>query len=91
MPFRLGLPVSSPDFRRLWARHDVREGVHGAKTFQHPRVGDIAVEWDAYPPRPPPGPLMIVYTPKPGHEERLRRLKAVADAGEPHEEEPPAV
>ncbi|WP_440067995.1 MmyB family transcriptional regulator [Streptosporangium sp. OZ121] len=44
--------IGSTGFRRLWARHDVREGVHGAKTFQHPRVGDIAVEWDAYPLQP---------------------------------------
>ncbi|MED7928145.1 helix-turn-helix transcriptional regulator [Nonomuraea sp. LP-02] len=79
------LSVSSPSFRRLWARHDVREGVHGAKTFRHPRVGDIAVEWDAYPLQPPPGPLLVVYTPKAGHEDRLHLLKAVTDTGEPHE------
>ncbi|MFC4529884.1 helix-turn-helix transcriptional regulator [Sphaerisporangium dianthi] len=76
------LSIGSADFRRLWARHDVREGVHGAKTIQHPRVGGIAVEWDAYPLQPPPGPLMIVFTPQPGHEERLRLLKVIADAGE---------
>ncbi|TKK89741.1 helix-turn-helix domain-containing protein [Herbidospora galbida] len=74
------LSVTSSEFRRMWARHDVREGVHGTKTFRHPHVGDIAVEWDAYPLEPPPGPLMVVFTPQPGHEERLRLLKVVADA-----------
>ncbi|WP_432928957.1 helix-turn-helix transcriptional regulator [Microbispora sp. CA-135349] len=79
------LSIGSPEFRRLWARHDVREIVHGTKTIRHPRVGDIAVEWDAYPLQPPPGPLMIVFTPKAGHEERLRLLKVIADAGEDRE------
>ncbi|MET8139656.1 helix-turn-helix transcriptional regulator [Sphaerisporangium sp. NPDC005288] len=76
------LSVSSPEFRRLWERHDVREAVHGAKTFPNPRVGDIAVEWDAYPLQPPPGPLLIVFTPEAGHEERLRLLKVITAAGE---------
>ncbi|MFI6458739.1 helix-turn-helix transcriptional regulator [Streptosporangium amethystogenes] len=83
------LSISNPEFRRLWARHDVREGVHGTKTIQHPRVGDIAVEWDAYPLQPPPGPLMIVFTPKAGYEERLRLLKVIADAGEDRGEPEP--
>nr|WP_062340603.1 helix-turn-helix transcriptional regulator [Herbidospora sakaeratensis] len=74
------LSLTSSEFRQMWARHDVREGVHGAKTFQHPHVGDIAVEFDAYPLQPPPGPLMVVFTPQPGYEERLSLLKAVADA-----------
>jgi transcriptional regulator with XRE-family HTH domain len=72
------LSISSAEFRRLWARHDVRESVHGAKTIRHPRVGDIAVEWDAYPLPGERGPLMIVMTPRPGHEERLRLLKVIA-------------
>ncbi len=32
------LSVRSPVFRRLWARNEVRESVHGAKTIRHPRV-----------------------------------------------------
>ncbi|MEO3814893.1 helix-turn-helix transcriptional regulator [Sphaerisporangium sp. B11E5] len=82
------LSIGSPEFRRLWARHDVREVAHGTKTIRHPRVGDIAVEWDAYPLQPPPGPLMIVFTPKAGHEQRIHLLKVIADAGEDCEPQP---
>lgn len=57
------LSITSVDFRRLWARHDVRERVQGSKTIAHPRVGDVAVEWDAYPLPGNDGPVMIVFTP----------------------------
>lgn len=73
------LSIRSPEFRRLWARHDVREN-HGTQVIRHPQAGDIAFEWDAYPLPGEPGPMMIVMTPKPGHEERLRSLKVVTDA-----------
>jgi transcriptional regulator with XRE-family HTH domain len=60
------LSVHSTEFRRLWARNEVREGVHGAKTIRHPRIGEIAMEWDAYPLQGATGPVMIVFTPQPG-------------------------
>nr|WP_255645425.1 helix-turn-helix transcriptional regulator [Actinoplanes polyasparticus] len=75
------LGIRSGEFRHLWARHDVRENIHGAKVIRHPRAGDIAVEWDAYALSGEVGPLLIVMTPQSGHEERLRLLKVVADAG----------
>ncbi|UOE43793.1 helix-turn-helix transcriptional regulator [Agromyces larvae] len=68
------LSVSSAEFRRLWARNEVRETVHGAKTVHHPRIGAIGVEWDAYPLLGATGPTMIVFTPQPGHEDRIRLL-----------------
>lgn len=71
------LSLRSSEFRRLWARNDVRDNVHGAKTIRHPRIGDIDVEWDAYPLRGTPGPTMIVFVPQPGHEDRLSLVSTV--------------
>lgn len=76
------LSLRSSEFRRLWARNEVRDNVHGAKTIRHPRIGDIDLEWDAYPLRGTPGPTMIVFVPQPGHEDRLNMLSTVM-AGQP--------
>ncbi|MBE1875697.1 helix-turn-helix transcriptional regulator [Myceligenerans pegani] len=72
------LSIQSAEFRRMWARHHVRESVHGAKTIRHPRIGEIDVEWDAYPIPGVPGAHMIVFAPQPGHEDRLQLLAAVS-------------
>ncbi len=60
------LSIRSAEFRRLWARHDVRESVSGTKTFRVPEVGDISLHWDTYPLPGNPGPVMLVYTAEPG-------------------------
>ncbi|WP_327000339.1 helix-turn-helix transcriptional regulator [Dactylosporangium sp. NBC_01737] len=60
------LSIRSPEFRRLWARHDVRESVSGSKTFRVPEVGDIVLDWDTYPLPGNPGPVMLVFTAEPG-------------------------
>lgn len=72
------LSVRSAEFRTLWARHDVRDHVEGGKTIRHPRVGDIDVEWDTY--SLAGGVTMIVMTPRPGHEDRLRLLALLTPA-----------
>jgi transcriptional regulator with XRE-family HTH domain len=75
------LSIRSADFRRLWARHDVRESVHGSKRFQHPRVGDLTLDWDTYPLPGSPGPVLLVYTAEPGSPDadRLQLLAALHD------------
>ena len=60
------LSIRSAEFRRLWARHDVRESVSGTKTFRLPEVGDIVLDWDTYPLPGSPGPVMLVFTAEPG-------------------------
>lgn len=74
------LSLRSSEFRRLWARNEVRDNVHGSKTIRHPRIGDIDVEWDAYPLRGMPGPMMIVFVPQSGHEDRLDLLGTITTA-----------
>ena len=36
----------SPEFARLWERHDVQAAPMLTKTFRHPVVGDITVDCD---------------------------------------------
>lgn len=73
------LSIRSAEFRRLWARHDVRESVSGTKTFRVPEVGDIVLDWDSYPLPGNPGPVMLVYTAEPGSADadRLRLLASL--------------
>ena len=73
------LSIESAEFRRLWARHDVTEEVHGTKTFGHPEVGGITLDWDTYPLPGSPGPVLLVYTAEPGSPsaERLQLLASL--------------
>ncbi|MEU4746266.1 helix-turn-helix transcriptional regulator [Actinosynnema sp. NPDC023658] len=73
------LSIRSAEFRRLWARHDVRESVSGTKTFRVPEVGDIVLDWDTYPLPGNPGPVMLVFTAEPGSADadRLRLLASL--------------
>ncbi|OPG14378.1 helix-turn-helix transcriptional regulator [Microbispora sp. GKU 823] len=73
------LSIRSADFRRLWARHEVRETVHGTKLFRHPQAGEITVDWDVYPLPGDPGPVLLVYTAEPGtaDAERLQLLASL--------------
>ncbi|KAA2258685.1 helix-turn-helix domain-containing protein [Solihabitans fulvus] len=40
------LAVKSPEFRRWWASHNVRERSHGTKRYHHPLVGDLTVDYE---------------------------------------------
>lgn len=71
------LSIRSADFRRLWARYDVRETVHGTKLFRHPQVGQLTMTWDAYPLPGSPGPVLLVYTTEPGSAD-AERLQLMA-------------
>jgi len=42
-----GLREGSPDFARLWERHDVQAAPMLTKTFRHPVVGEITVDCDS--------------------------------------------
>ncbi|WP_033216629.1 helix-turn-helix transcriptional regulator [Kitasatospora phosalacinea] len=59
------LSIRSAEFRRLWARHDVRSSISGTKVFHMPEVGDIALDWDTYPLPGAPGLAMLVWTAAP--------------------------
>ncbi|CAL9468912.1 hypothetical protein SUDANB105_02782 [Streptomyces sp. enrichment culture] len=42
------LSVKSEDFRRLWARHDVKEKTYGVKRLRHPLVGELTLSFETF-------------------------------------------
>jgi transcriptional regulator with XRE-family HTH domain len=78
-----GLTTSSAEFTRLWSRHDVEETTRGRMRVSHPLVGELTLDWDAYPVPGATGPVLIAYTAPPGSPdaERLRQLASLI--GEP--------
>src|SRR6266540_250807 len=50
------LAVRSSEFAALWARHDVEETTRGRMRVNHPLVGQLNLDWDAYPMPGAPGP-----------------------------------
>jgi transcriptional regulator with XRE-family HTH domain len=77
-----GLTHSSAEFAALWGRHDVGETTRGRMRVNHPLVGELSLDWDAYPIPGAPGPVLIVYTaPEGGPDaERLQRLAGLLGA-----------
>jgi len=56
----------SPLFRRLWEEHGVVKRMHGRKTFNHPEVGEIELDWDRLTVPGPGGQVLMVYSAEPG-------------------------
>jgi transcriptional regulator with XRE-family HTH domain len=83
------LSLKSETFRRLWARHDVREKASGTKRFVHPVVGELALEYESFAIGGAPGQILVAYHAEPGgrDERALRLLESVAAErvqSEPH-------
>lgn len=81
----LQLAVLGDEFAGLWARHDVEETIRGRMYFNHPLVGELNLDWDAYPIPDAPGPVLIVCTAEEGgpDAERLQLLAGLLDAPGP--------
>jgi transcriptional regulator with XRE-family HTH domain len=77
------LSLKSETFRRLWARHDVREKTSGTKRFVHPVVGELSLGYESFAIGGAPGQILTVYHAEPGSrdERALALLESVA-AGE---------
>jgi transcriptional regulator with XRE-family HTH domain len=56
----------SPLFRRLWEEHGVVKRMHGRKTFKHPEVGTIELDWDRLTVPDASGQVLMVYSAEPG-------------------------
>jgi transcriptional regulator with XRE-family HTH domain len=70
------LSVQDADFRRWWAGHHVALKRRGTRTYDHPVVGELTLDWDTLTSDADPELQLIVYTAEPGSpsEEALRLL-----------------
>ena len=59
------LSTQSPEFRALWASHDVIRYQRGIKRYRHPDVGDLAFGYESFNLTTEPGLTMLVYTIEP--------------------------
>ena len=53
-------------FRRLWQEHGVVKRMNGRKTFNHPEVGRIELDWERLTVPGSSGQVMLVYSAEPG-------------------------
>ncbi|WP_330249813.1 helix-turn-helix transcriptional regulator [Nocardia sp. NBC_00565] len=77
------LSLKSEDFRRLWARHDVRVKTAGIKHFRNPFVGELILSYETLTVNGAPGQILIAYHAEPGSPaERALALLGMIAAGE---------
>ena len=60
------LSIHSPEFRTWWSRHDVQRRTTGTKSYHHPVVGELTVQYQALNPCGDEDQVLIVYTTEPG-------------------------
>jgi transcriptional regulator with XRE-family HTH domain len=60
------LAVQDPDFRTLWATHQVTGQSHGTKHYRHPIVGDLTLDCDTWNVPDANGQRLMVLTAEPG-------------------------
>jgi MmyB-like transcription regulator ligand binding domain len=78
------LSLKSVEFRRLWARADVREKKHGVKRYAHPLVGALTLRYESFAVGGSAGQMLVVYHAEPGSAtERALALLTSMAAEEP--------
>lgn len=75
----------SPEFARLWQRHDVRQRRGEAKPFRHPQVGELTLTNEVL--HLADGQRMSIYQAEPGRRDHdaLTLLSMIASGGEPED------
>lgn len=83
------LSVRSADFRRLWARQDVRPKSSGTTLLRHPIVGPLDLQYEKLAISGTEGQTLVIFHAEPGSESAaaLRRLAASIPATPAEEEE----
>jgi transcriptional regulator with XRE-family HTH domain len=71
------LSIRDAQFRQWWAGTHVAVKRRGSRTYDHPVVGQVTLEWDALTSDAEPDQQLIVFTPEPGSrsEAALHELK----------------
>ncbi|WP_181792816.1 helix-turn-helix transcriptional regulator [Streptomyces sp. WELS2] len=80
------LVTRSDEFRTAWAKHNVRLHHAGCKTFRHPAIGEITLDFDAMELPAHPGLTLTAYSAEPGTpaHDTLRLLASWAATGHDH-------
>ena len=75
------LSVKSPEFSRLWARHEVRAKASGTKRIVSPTIGLVDLTWESLSVTSAPGQLVVSYFAPAGSpsDTALRRLAELAE------------
>jgi transcriptional regulator with XRE-family HTH domain len=60
------LSLRDSDFRRWWAAHEVFTRTHGTKSYRHPVVGDMVLDYEALNPTGDPDQTLGLHTAEPG-------------------------
>jgi transcriptional regulator with XRE-family HTH domain len=70
------LSIHSEDFRKQWARHDVRDKSFGVKRMVHPMVGELTLQYESLIMPGDPDQMLITYSAEAGtqSESALRLL-----------------
>jgi hypothetical protein len=74
------LSIRDEQFRQWWAGTHVAVKRRGTRTYNHPAVGEITLDWDPLTSDADPDQQLIIYTAEPGSrsEQALRELAAWA-------------
>jgi hypothetical protein len=81
------LSLKSADFRRLWARHDVKPHIGtGVHQLQHPQVGELELHYDKFHLAGADRQMLTVYQAEPGSrsEQALTLLATIAADQQQH-------
>jgi transcriptional regulator with XRE-family HTH domain len=78
------LSVASPQFRKLWARHDVKQKTSGPALFDHPQVGQLDLCYRVFV-LPETRQALVTYYAEPGSpsEDRLHSLSSLMHSPPP--------
>lgn len=81
------LSIHSEDFRRMWAKHDVREKTFGRKLINHPIVGELDMGYESFPLPGETDMVLVTYVPEPGSPsaEKLALLASWSQSQPEHE------
>jgi len=77
------LSVKSEDFRRMWARHDVRARLGGRKRYNNPFIGLIGLSYETFTVNAAPSQTLFVFHADPGSDDEhsLDLLAELAASG----------
>ena len=76
------LSLKSAEFRRLWARHEVRAKLGGTKRFDHPLVGSLELTYEAFEVAGAARQMLIAYHARPGSDDE-RALRLIGGTSDP--------